>query len=87
MQNGGDNMPSIRLLKSFKLKVLLYLFTQKLWENIKHWLKIVVFFIGNLIGELFLLSLQPFSNFFSNGLFNSPTRAARVTSDEAVFQI
>ena len=55
--------PLIQLLKSIKLNILLYLLIKKLWENIKHGLKIILY-INNLIGELFLPTLRPFSTVF-----------------------
>ena len=42
MQNGGDKTPLIQLLKSIKLNVLLCLSIQKLRENIKHGLKLIL---------------------------------------------
>ena len=42
MQNGSDNTPSISLLKSIKLNVLLYWLIRKLQENIEQSFKILV---------------------------------------------
>ena len=83
MQNGGDITHSIQLLKPIKLNVLLYLLIQKLQENIKHRLKIIFCSLYQQFNwQIISPDALTVSNHLSNGLFSSPTRAARVTSRE-----